>query len=181
MRQTVFLIALTSVFAVSSQSAFPKPFSANETVCKQPSALQKKWVDAATWATFAAYIRVCPVKKGNAPVALYIVSVWADLYYADTPERTVTVPMPNPLLMDGAGNQVGTLPVNFPTDPPAELQIEFSQWSGGLPRRIDLCVRSPTASGDQALSPLVYQEGSGRFERVTDSDHPQSRESCHGS
>jgi hypothetical protein len=180
MRRKMEFVALATLLVIYSFTAFPKPFSTSESVCKPPSALQKGWFGAASWSSFEKYIRVCPVRRGKRPAELFIVSVWADLYYADQAARSTTVSMPNPMLIDGTGHQVGTLPVNFPTDPPDELQINFREWSGALPRIIDLCVRSPTASGDQALPTLVYRKKSGRFER--DSSHSQShlQESCHG-
>jgi hypothetical protein len=166
-RRLFFLIGVFILFAGESAYAAGKAFVADDGVCKRPAATQLAWLDAAEWGPFTEYIRVCSVRSGKSPVALLLISVWADLYYSDKPAGSETVAMPKPLLFNPRGRRVGELPVNFPSDPPAELVLRFTDWRKGFPHEVRLCVASPTASGDQALAPLRYQPAAQRYEQVT--------------
>lgn len=143
-----------------------KPFVASEEICKRPSRAELDWLDVSVWVPFTEYIRVCKIQNGKAPPALLLISVWADLYYTDKPAGTETITMPKPLLFMPNGYKVGELPVNFPSDPPSELVIRFTNWQRGLPNEIRLCVSAPTASGDQTLQPLKYIPANQHYEQV---------------
>src|SRR5262249_40261983 len=122
-RGLCFLIGVFVLFAGESAYAAGKAFVADENVCKRPADIQLAWLDASAWGPFTEYIRVCSVRSGKSPITLLLVSVWADLYYSDKPVGSETVVMPKPLLFTPKGRRVGELPVNFPTDPPAELVL----------------------------------------------------------
>jgi hypothetical protein len=147
--------------------------------CKPPTAAQQAWLDDA-WKPFAAFIRFCPVARASSRPVLLLASVWADPYYDSQPSGAQTVVMPAPLLFSPEGRRVGELPSNFPSDPPAELRVEFADWKQGYPLRIDLCVSSPTASGDQWLKPLRYQADAGRYAAGEDASGLPQRKHCHG-
>ena len=71
--------------------------------------------------------------------------------------------MPKPLLFTPAGKVVGSLPYNFPDDPPFSLEVTFTEWKSGFPQRIELFLRDPTVSGDHALTPLAWDAAANRF------------------
>jgi hypothetical protein len=71
--------------------------------------------------------------------------------------------MPQPLLFSPGGSQLGTLPYNFPDDPPLQLHVTFTDWVRGFPQRIDLRVIDPTAGGDRDLPSLVWDEPRSRY------------------
>lgn len=156
----------STLLAGGGAQASGSAFVADEKVCKRPTPAELSWLDAA-WKPFTGYIRVCPVRGGPSAPALLLISVWADLYYSKKPAGTETVAMPKPLLFNPQGKQLGELPVNFPSDPPAELLLHFDDWHKGLPYQIRLCVSSPTASGDQRLPPLRYSPATQRYEQTS--------------
>jgi hypothetical protein len=152
----------------------------HQRVGKRPVRAQLDWLDASAWEPFSEYIRVCTVRNGTSPAALPLISVWADLYYSSKPDGTETVVMPRPLLFTPKGKQVGELPVNFPTDPPVELVLHFADWRNGFPYEINLCVASPTASGDQALSPLRYFTATQHYQQVAGTGAATRSGDCRG-
>lgn len=132
--------------------------------CRALAPAQRAWVgDRADWSPYLAHVRACNVRGPGGASALLVVSVWADLLYAATPGPATTIALPLPLLLDRNGRELGTLPANFPSDPPAELELRFSQWRDGRPHRIGLCLRSPAAGGDQPLPALRFDPASGRY------------------
>ena len=157
------LLGLCLSAYVSAAEHSQRAFLPNETLCKAPSPIQETWLDAA-WANYLQYVRVCRIAAADGRDSVMLISVWADLYYSD---RTISEPiaqLPKPLLVNPTGARLGELPVNFPSDPPVELNIYFSDWRNGLPNRIDLCVVSPTASGNQRLLPLKFTQKVQRYQ-----------------
>ena len=175
----IISVAVLTLLAYESAHASGKAFVADEKVCKAPTRAQLDWLDASVWAPFSEYVRVCSISSAKSPPPLLLISVWADLYYSDKPSGAETVAMPKPLLFTPKGKQVGELPVNFPTDPPSELVLRFSDWRKGFPYEIRLCVASPTASGDQALSPLRYVPAAQRYEQAANGAAARSGD-CRG-
>lgn len=178
--RVIITITVLTLLAGACAQAAGKPFVADENVCKRPVQAELDWLDASAWEPFSEYIRVCTVRNGTSPAVLRLISVWADLYYSDKPAGTETVAMPRPLLFTPKGKRVGELPVNFPTDPPAELVLHFTDWRKGFPYEIRLCVVSPTASGDQALAPLRYLPATQHYEQVTSPGAPARSGDCRG-
>jgi len=156
-----------------------RPFEPDERVCRPPSSTQQSWLDPAVWGAFAEFTRVCSIGRPGRRAALLLVSVWADTYYAGKPGGTVTVAMPRPILFFPDGRAVGELPVNFPSDPPAELVVRFADWQRGLPHEIRLCVSSPTASGDSMLPPLRYQAATQHYAPATAAGPARRPGDCH--
>jgi hypothetical protein len=138
------------------------------------------WLNASEWEPFKKHIRVCKILNKKSSPALLLISVWADSYYADKPSGTETIVMPKPLLFRPSGIQVGELPVNFPSDPPSELILYFTNWRWGLPHKIKLCVATTAASGNQNLPPLRYMPATRHYEQVIESSATTKRlGSCH--
>jgi hypothetical protein len=94
---------------------------------------------------------------------LYLVAVSAQRYYSPLPSGAVTVDMPRPILFSPEGVKVGTLPYNFPDDPPFALEVTCAGWREGFPHRLELFLRDPTVSGDHALAPLVWDTARRSF------------------
>ena len=180
MLRTTVTVATVLILSGASAQAEVRPFAPSEHVCKPPTPAQQAWLDAAVWGSFSASIRACSIGRRGAPAALLLVSVWADVYYADKPSGTETVAMPKPILFTPNGLAVAELPVNFPSDPPAELIVRFADWRRGLPREIRLCVSSPTASGDSVLPALRYQPATQRYAPITTADAARQPGDCHG-
>jgi len=179
-RRVFITIAVLALLAGGCAHACGKTFVADSNVCKRPVRAQLDWLDTSAWEPFSEYIRVCTVRNGASPTALLLISVWADLYYAGKPAGTETVDMPKPLLFTPKGKRVGELPVNFPTDPPADLVLHFADWRKGFPHEIRLCVASSTASGDQALAPLRYLPATEHYEQVTGTGAAERSGDCRG-
>lgn len=178
--RVIITIAVLTLLAGGCAQAAGKAFVADKNVCKRPVRAQLDWLDTSAWEPFSEYIRVCVVRNGTSPAALLLISVWADLYYSGKAAGTETVVMPRPLLFTPKGKRVGELPVNFPTDPPAELVLHFADWRKGFPYEIRLCVASPTASGDQALAPLRYLPATEHYEQVTGTGAAARSGECRG-
>jgi hypothetical protein len=156
-----------------------RAFVPDESNCKPVTPQQTEWLDRKAWEPFQQYVRVCTVRSDPPATAILIVSVWADLYSAGEHAATMSPSFPLPLLFKPDGTRLGELPMNFPTDPPAELVLRFTHWRLALPQEITLCVASPTASGDQLISPLVYQPASGHY--IQASAHKANPTvNCHG-
>jgi hypothetical protein len=136
--------------------------AAPPTACKAPTPAQTLWLGS-EWAKFLPSVRVCPVHHEHAKTTLLIVSVWAAIYYADKPSGTETVRMPAPLIFTADGKIIGALPMNYPDDPPNTLVLSFRDWKDDYPHRIEMKVSSPTASGDQVLPPLVWDEAKSNY------------------
>lgn len=176
LRRTTGAAAIAILLTSACGEAADRPFAPSEANCTPPSPAVLQWLEASQWRPLEPYVRVCGVSQGRAAPALLVVSVWADLYYRDKPSGAQTIPMPKPLLFTPAGKLVGELPSNFPADPPAELIVRFTEWRQGFPNEIRLCVTSPTASGDQALTPLRY-DGT-RFQAASGSAARPSKGDC---
>jgi hypothetical protein len=73
--------------------------------------------------------------------------------------------MPKPMLFTPSGKNVGELQMNYPEDPPHELMAVFKNWVHGFPQRVELRIKSPTASGGQRLAPLIWNQASGKYAR----------------
>lgn len=179
LRRIISGIAVLTFLTGGYAQAAGEFFVANEKICKRPVRTELDWLDAPAWVQFTEYIRVCKVLNGTSSPALLLISVWADLYYSDKPTGTETIAMPKPLLFTPSGKQVGELPVNFPSDPPSELVIHFTNWRRGFPYEIRLCVATPTASGDQTLPPLKYMPATQHYEQVAGAGAAKPSGDCH--
>ena len=78
--------------------------------------------------------------------------------------------MPNPLLLSPSGEARGSLPYNFPDDPPATLRVTFAEWRSDFPHRIDLYLSDPRASGNRALPALHWSSKEKKFASDQDGD-----------
>ena len=178
LRRVTGTAAMAALLTIGCGEAADKPYAASAATCTPPTPAVLQWLDPSQWRQFERDVRVCRVAQGRAPAALLIVSVWADLYYKDKPGGTQTVAMPKPLLFTPAGKLVGELPSNFPSDPPAELIVRFTDWRQDFPNEIRLCVSSPTAAGDQALTPLRYDARTRQFNAATGAAAKTSKGDC---
>lgn len=163
MRRCRFFFTLLAIFvgACAHLSAAPTAIPDLKT-CEVPTATQLTWLSS-SWQNFTPFIRVCPVYAKRSKPVLLVVSVWAELYYEQQPSGAATVPLPKPLIFTVAGRNVGELPMNFPDDPPHELILTFKNWQEEFPYRVELRVKSPTASDDQMLAPLIWDKASRQY------------------
>jgi hypothetical protein len=131
--------------------------------CVRLSDVQRHWLPA-DWQPFAEYTRICSVHNSEHEAVLFLVSVHADLYYRAQLSSTVhQVELPHPLLLLPSGAVSGSLPYNFPDDPPAELRVSFAKWQHGFPQRIDLYLTDPRAAGNRSLPPLAWDPAQRQF------------------
>jgi hypothetical protein len=172
----VALLALAS--CADAASPLPRPFHPDAAACRPPTSAQAGWLPA-EWAPFARAVRVCAIRDGARPAGLLVVSVWADAWYAPLPDGAVDVALPRPLLMAPDGRVLGTLPSNFPDDPPASLRLRFVGWHDGLPAEIRMCLASPTPAGDQPLAPLRWQSATHRYDKAGADPDASTQDECH--
>lgn len=172
--------ALAALALVSCADAAPqsKPFHPDAATCKPPTAAQSAWLPA-EWTPFARAVRVCSIRDGSKATGLLVISVWADAWYAPLPAGSVDVAMPEPLLVAPDGRLLGSLPANFPYEPPASLRLRFVGWQDGLPAEIRMCLMSPTPAGDQPLAPLHWRVATHRYERVGVDPDAGAKDECH--
>ena len=124
--------------------------------CKPLSEVQRAWLPTG-WAQFDDYTRACPILDAKKRPVLFLVSVWAALYYRSQDQPVVEqVEMPRPLLFLTSGQIAGDLPANFPDAPPAALRVTFAQWTRDFPLRIELFLSDPRAGGSRALPSLRW-------------------------
>lgn len=135
----------------------------NPAHCRRLSLGQQQWLTS-EWQPYLEYTRVCAIQNSKHEDSVLLVSVHADLYYKAQPGQTVhQVKMPSPLLFLPSGEVSGSLPYNFPDDPPAELRVTFAQWKGDFPERIELHLTDPRAAGDRSLPPLIWVATEKKF------------------
>ena len=103
------------------------------------------------WQRFGAHIDECSLHAADGKVALRVVTVSAQRYYASKPDGAVTEKLPQPLILSATGSPLGRLPYSYPDDPPFAADLEFEQWRDGMPRLIRIAVHDPTVTGDHGL------------------------------
>lgn len=149
--------------ATSAVSAAPRRVVVTPALCKPTDAVRKQWLPP-DWQRFLGYTYTCTIPASTRKPALLLISVRADAYYKNQPGTTVEqVMMPRPLLFSPAGSVLGSLPYNFPDDPPTRLRVTFSGWVNGFPNRIELFLKDPAALGDRSLPPLLWDENQKKF------------------
>jgi hypothetical protein len=114
------------------------------------------------WEKYTRFIHSCSVRRESAP-AFTLFSVWADEYEATLPASAPAGKYPLPVLLSPSGRKYGTLPVNFPVDPPVALVPVFSRWKNGFPHEIRLLMIDPTPDGNHWLNPLHWDPRSQVF------------------
>lgn len=131
--------------------------------CRILSETQKDWLTA-EWQPFLEHTRVCTVRNSKNETIVFLISVYADLYYkAQSGNPVPQIRMPNPLLFLPSGDDAGSLPYNFPDDPPAELRVTFTDWNQDFPQRIDLYLTDPRAAGDRSLPSLRWDKSQKKY------------------
>lgn len=129
------------------------------------SRAEQKWLSA-DWKPFLPYTRIVAIKNSRHVDVVLLISVQAASYYRAQPgSTTALIELPHALLFSPSGADLGSLPHTFPDDPPIELRVTFTDWRHDFPRRIDLFVIDPRASGDHSLPPLVWSEEKKKFLR----------------
>jgi hypothetical protein len=148
----------------SSPAADPhRKMVVNPAHCGRLSVVQQQWLTS-EWLPYLEYTRVCAIQNSRREDLVLLVSVHADLYYKAQPGQSVhQIKMPNPLLFLPSGEVSGSLPYNFPDDPPAELRVTFAQWEGGFPERIELYLADPRAASNRSLPPLIWDANEKKF------------------
>ena len=172
------LAAVGAASCAEAGPASPRPFHPGATTCRPPTAAQSAWLPA-EWTPFARAVRVCRIADGRKPAGLLVVSVWTDVWYKPLPDGTPDVAMPKPLLLSPAGQVLGTLPANFPDDPPSSLRLRFVGWQDGLPGEIRLCLTSDTPAGQQPLAPLRYDAATHHYDKAGTDPEASTKDECH--
>lgn len=172
---TLWLWLVLSVIAGTSTSSSARSGSYKVTVnparCGTLSAAQQEWLSP-EWRPYLDYTRICPVRNAKREIVLWLVSVHADLYYRAQPGASAAIiKLPNPLLLRSSGEVLGSLPYNFPDDPPAELRVTFAAWDRDFPRKIELFLTDPRASGDRSLPPLLWDDIKKKYASTKDTPH----------
>src|ERR1700676_1556133 len=133
----LILAVIAGISAPSAGRSNPYKVKVNPSRCGPLSEEQRGWLTP-EWQPYLEYTRVCPVKDAKQETVVLLVSVHADLYHKAQPGSSVTVvKLPSPLLLLPSGRVSGSLPYNFPDDPPAELRVTFDQWERDFPRRVE--------------------------------------------
>lgn len=131
--------------------------------CRALTKAQQGWLGP-EWNSYRAFTKSCEVKSGKV-AALFVVSVWADDYYAKQPATAAAVKFPKPILASPAGTKLGELPMDFPRDPPRTLDVTFARWVRGFPNEVRLSVEDPTVVGDHKLPALEWEAVSKTFQK----------------
>ncbi|GEM_PF-6509578 len=165
------ILGVIASVSVSSPGDQRRKTVVNPAHCIPLSDTQQRWLTS-EWQRYLDYTRICGIQNSKHKTVLLLVSVHADLYYKAQPGQSVLqVQMPRPLLFLPSGAALGSLPYNFPEDPPAELRVTFARWVQGFPERIELYLTDPRAAGDRSLSPLIWDESKKKFASKEEQSH----------
>jgi hypothetical protein len=99
------------------------------------------------WREFYHFVQLCPVTDPHGQVALEVMTPRIDLAEAAVAQgrgtilgffsRQGSIPPPSLYLIDSRKNIVGEIPLRFPLDPPDRVELGFSRWQDGFPRRVE--------------------------------------------
>jgi hypothetical protein len=171
LRVWLMVSVVAGVCAFSPAADQHRKMVVNPTHCSRLSDTQQRWLTS-EWQPYLEYTRICAIQNSKRENAVLLVSVHAGLYYKAQPGQSVPqVKMPNPLLFLPSGEVSGSLPYNFPDDPPAELRVTFVGWVQGFPERIELYLSDPRAAGDRSLPPLIWDESKKKFVSKENGSH----------
>ena len=131
--------------------------------CRPLPPAQRNWLGK-DWLPFQNFVKSCEVTRGKATV-LYVISIWVDEYYASLPPSLPAVKFPRPIVAGPDGKVLGSLPMNFPRDPPRTLDVTFVRWSDNFPQQIQFWVEDPTVLGNHSVPPIDWDAKRGRFLR----------------
>ena len=151
------------VAGISTISSAQVKVAVNPNRCLRLSEAQREWLTP-EWQPYLKFSRICPVKDSQRQTVILLLSVRADLYYKAQPGESVTMAvLPHPILFLPSGHVAGSLPYNFPDDPPAELRVTFTRWEHDFPQQIELFLTDPRASGNRSLPALVWSESQRKY------------------
>jgi hypothetical protein len=122
--------------------------------CRPLPRERQSWLGA-EWKPYLPFVKSCEVRRGKT-AALFVISVWANDYYASLPSSASAVDLPKPILASADGKTLGRLPEVFPRDPPRTLDVTFANWESDFPREIRLRLEDPSVTGDRNLPPLIW-------------------------
>jgi hypothetical protein len=128
----------------------------------KPTAAERAWIPS-EWGALTEQARLWNIPGADGKVAVWLLSVSAQDYYAAQPGTPAIIKLPKPLLLLPDGRRVGELPMSFPDEPPATLTVKATRWQGGFPHRLELHVTSDTAAGAYDLPALEWDAKAGRF------------------
>jgi len=155
----VFLaLQFTGAARAQTRRVIPSPSH-----CKPPSASQEKWLSS-EWIPYLKYSRACSIRDAKHRSVIVLISVWAELYYkAQAAKNVEQVDLPHPQIFSPSGEILGSLPYNFPDDPPAELRVTFTRWVDDFPERIELFLNDPRAAGNRQLPPMIWSRDQKKY------------------
>jgi hypothetical protein len=118
---------------------------------------------------FQPYVDLCPVPGKNGKPILYVLTPRIDIGGGDFPFMEKFNKkghgLPRELFILNLNmNFVGKFPDCFPSDPPDELDVIFSNWKGGFPYRIDFYFHANSMSGPRYRKPLYWNPGTAKFQ-----------------
>jgi hypothetical protein len=157
------LCMLAGAFEYGLARPIPRRLVLSPKLCSAVSTEQQKWLTP-EWQPYLEYTRVCAVRNSKSQAVVFLMSVHADVYYkAQTGTSVPQVKLPSPLLFLPSGEIAGSLPYNFPDDPPAELRVTFANWQAGFPQRIDLFLTDPRAGGNRSLPSMLWDKSQKKY------------------
>ncbi len=163
------LVALLGTLSCTSQPAGqegrapqPAPLHLLASTCRPVNETQRSWLGS-DFAAVDGYAIACPVAADAGTTALILMSVDAYAIERDLSPGSPAPQLPKGRLYLPSGREVGTLPFAYPFDPPVSLDVTFSNWREGLPRRVELNLEDPAAGGNRSLSALQWDEEKQRY------------------
>jgi hypothetical protein len=162
-RVLLALCILAGAFPYCVARPIPRRLVLSPKLCSALSTAQQKWLTP-EWQPYLEYTRICPVRNSKSQAVVFLISVHADVYYkAQTGTSVPLVKLPSPLLFLPSGEVAGSLPYNFPDDPPAELRVTFANWQADFPQRIDLFLTDARAGGNRSLPSMVWDKSQKKY------------------
>lgn len=149
--------------AAARNSSRAVPLDARQ--CRALKENEKPWVDPG-WGDLARFAIICPLESSRGTPVLYVLSVDGDRVVQSPGQGPIAPKVPEAVILTPDGVTVGTLPFAFPFDPPVNLYVTFTGWSGDFPHTIELYVEDPAVSGNRKLSPLRWDPARKRFEET---------------
>jgi hypothetical protein len=154
---------LLGVIFIFVEAAAPYAVKLNVRECRAASpALLSTLGDA--WRALSSYAQDCPVLGPDGKVALTVAILRIDRmeqqHYFDA-HHDPRIPLP--VLLDASLGHIGKLPEGFPVDLPGALQVTFTDWRGGMPKRIDQYEAFETALPPHDLPAQSWDGGKHQF------------------
>jgi len=128
------------------------------------------------WQPFISATKACALAPQQKPQpSVWLVSVFADVYYQNKPASAPWENFPQTMLVDNHGDCLAQLPELYPHDQPRALELRYGDWVGAIPQKIHVHVKNPAMGGDYDLPSLIWNAKDKLYRSGT--DHHPSKES----